>query len=77
MLEYHQKMEIECIQMQISLAFGFIAHPSLTLNHNAFNILCNMPAWYYFDQLSHLAFHDLTFSVFPLKKPALPSWLGA
>ena len=41
---------------------------------NAYTILCNMPAWYYFDRPTHLAFHDLTQSQKP--PPNLRSLLG-
>lgn len=73
-LENQEKLEIEHIQMGIRLAFGYIADSALTPSHNAFNVLCNMPAWYYFDRPSHLAFHDLTTLVSPPKN--LRSLLG-
>ena len=74
MLKHQETVKLKHIWMQIKLAFGFIASPLLSTNHNAFLILSHMPAWYYFDQPSHLAFHDLTSYITPPKN--LCSLLG-
>ena len=73
-LKHQEAVELKHIWMQIKLAFRFIADPSLSTNHNTFLTLSHMPAWYYFDWPSHLAFHDLTSDVTPPKN--LCSLLG-
>ena len=49
----------------IKIAYGFIAEPHKSGQHNAFLRLSLMPAWYYFDRPTNLAFHDLTTSSAP------------
>ena len=51
----------------ICLAYGFIADPSRTFNHNVFIQLQCMPAWYYFNRSTNLKFHDLTSVLSPPK----------
>lgn len=38
----------------------FIADQKKTVNHNAYNYLKQLPAWYYFTKQSNIRFHDLT-----------------
>jgi hypothetical protein len=51
----------------IHLAYGFVANPSFSVNHNVFIQLQHMPAWYYFDRPTNLKFHDLTSVLSPPK----------
>ena len=53
-------MILSSIKVKIIEAYGFIADPKLTINHNANIQLGKMLAWYYFDRPRHLAYHDMT-----------------
>ena len=46
-------------------AFGFLANHKNTDNHNAFIWLTSMPAWYYFNRPTNLAFHNFTSTIKP------------
>ena len=41
-------------------AFGFTCDINKTTAHNKFIVLSNMQTWYYFNQLTHTAFHNCT-----------------
>ena len=73
-LKEQSAAQLRAIRKRIELAHGFIADPTLSVNHNAFLRLSSMTTFFYFYRPTNLAFHDLTSR---LKPPAnLRSLLG-
>jgi len=65
---------LRAIEQKIKNAYGFIADPTKTVNHNVQIALQQMPIWYYFSRPTNFAFHDLTTTIKP--PPGLHKILG-
>ena len=53
-----RRQAVTHIKYVLRTAYGFVADPFKTKRHNAYDILCNMPCWYYFGRPSNTAFHN-------------------
>ncbi len=46
-------------EAELRLAYGFVANPEKTAQHNAALVVGDMPCWFYFNRASNMACHNL------------------
>ena len=69
-------MQQAAIQLRFRKAYGWLANPLFTSLHNAVITLGGTPSWFYFDNPSHIAFHNLCDTIQPLPNLKLLLGLG-
>jgi len=53
-------MDLDSIRTRVTIAYGFLANPSYTVNHNVSIQFDVMPIWHYFSRGINMEMHDLT-----------------